>query len=409
MTLENTLSSVPYTSNAVEKLFLALAKRIHSGYLTITLPDGTQVHCQGRHDGPRADLKVHSPRFYRRLLGSGDLGFAEALIQGECATSDAVALVELAAANEAALDSLLYGRHWLRWLLRLSHRLRPNSNRGAKRNIAHHYDLGNEFYRLWLDERMNYSAGVFPEGTSDEPDQAALLPAQWAKYRRLAELAELKPGDQVLEIGCGWGGFACWAAKEIGCHVTALTISQAQHDFAVQEVRQAGLEDRVSIRLQDYRDTVEQFDKIVSIEMFEAVGEAYWSAYFSTLHRAMKPGGRAALQVITIHDDFFEGYRNNVDFIQRYIFPGGMLPSPRVLRQQVASVGLTYDREFSGGGDYARTLAIWRERFDAAWPEISQQGFDEGFRRMWQYYFDYCQAGFRMGRIDLLQFSLAKN
>ncbi|MDP6219555.1 MAG: cyclopropane-fatty-acyl-phospholipid synthase family protein, partial [Alphaproteobacteria bacterium] len=266
---------------------------------------------------------------------------------------------------------------------------------GSARNIAYHYDLGNEFYAAWLDGTMTYSSAVY------ETDSDDLSTAQTNKYRRLAELADIQPGDHVLEIGCGWGGFAKYAVEERGAHVTGITISKAQHEFASNRLAAAGLADRADVRLVDYRDVDGTFDKIVSIEMFEAVGQAYWQTYFEALSRLLKNGGRAALQAITIEEQAFEEYLANPDFIQRYIFPGGMLPSMPRLEQPVDAAGLKLVAEKGYGLDYARTLAEWRERFIAAWPSLSGKTFDMRFKRMWELYLSYCEGGFRAGQIDV--------
>ncbi len=386
-----------------ESLFLALAARVEAGELALTLPHGGERFFKGAQAGPWASLQVHHPRVFRRVLFGGTLAFAEAYMEGDCDSPDLAALVEFVIRNETALLAALDGQRWTRALQRLGHLLRPNSKRGARRNIARHYDLGNDFYALWLDRSMTYSSAVFERpGESFEA-------AQDNKYRRMAEIAAIGPDDHVLEVGCGWGGFCSWAAREIGCRITAITISPAQHAFAARRLQAEGLADKVDLRLQDYRDLEGSFDRIVSIEMLEAVGERYWPQYFATLRDRLVPGGRAALQVITIADDLFAAYREDVDFIQRYIFPGGLLPSPGRLRDQVERAGLGWRGCEGFGLDYARTVAIWRRSFEAAWPEVRALGFDERFRRMWRYYLAYCEAGFETGRIDLLQAALSRS
>lgn len=389
-----------------ESVALALATQLTHGRLTLHLPDGRTRVFEGSETGPEAEIHVRHPRVFRRLLSGGDLGFAAAYMDGDWESPDLTALIALGARNEPILERTLAGNVWARLASRLVHALRPNTRRGSRRNIAAHYDLGNAFYAAWLDPSLTYSAGLF--ATPADEDLAA---AQERKYGRIAELAGILPGDHVLEIGCGWGGFCTWAARTLGCRVTAITISREQYTFCRDRLRAEGLEHRVDLRLQDYRDLDGEFDAIVSIEMLEAVGEDYWPVYFDQLQQRLKPGARAALQVISIADDCFESYRHSVDFIQRYIFPGGMLPSAEVLRGLTAEAGLEVKSINSHGGDYARTLSLWRRRFEQAWPAIAQtpgSGFDERFRLMWRYYLAYCEAGFLVGRIDLLHLALQR-
>ncbi len=385
-----------------ESLMLALAGRIEKGEFSITLPHGCERIFKGAHPGPVARLHVHDPSVFRRTLLGGTLAFAESYMAGDCDSPDLVALVDLVIQNEAELLQSLDERPWARMLPRLGRWLRPNSKRGARRNIAWHYDLGNDFYAFWLDPTMTYSAALF------DRENESLAAAQANKYRRMAELAAIGPGDHVLEVGCGWGGFCSWAAREIGCRVTAITISRDQYNYAARRLHAEGLNDRVDLRFQDYRDLDGSFDRIVSIEMLEAVGEKYWPLYFAMLRDRLVPGGRAALQVITIDDRLYDAYRNDVDFIQRYIFPGGHLPSPSRLREPVRGAGLEWQGAERIGLHYARTLKIWGRSFEAAWPDILLLGFDERFRRMWRYYLAYCEAGFKTGRIDVLQAALTK-
>ncbi|MFD1379819.1 class I SAM-dependent methyltransferase [Fodinicurvata halophila] len=346
-------------------------------------------------------MQVYNAQFLPRFLLGGSNGFAQAYMAGHCDSPDLPAFLHLAALNMEYWSETLRGNAVYRGLQRMFHLARPNSRNGSKRNIAYHYDLGNDFYRAWLDESMTYSAALF-EGTGQ-----SLAEAQVAKYRRMAEYAGIQAGDHVLEIGCGWGGFAEYLARAYNARVTAITISDEQYAYACERIRRAGLEHLVEIRHQDYRDLDERFDRIVSIEMLEAVGERYWPLFFERLRACLKPRGRAALQVITISNRHFERYRRGADFIQRHIFPGGMLPSPEVLQAHIRQGGLvcTTDRGF--GPDYARTLAIWRARFEAAWPRLDPGAFDERFRRMWTYYLAYCEAGFRTGRIDVRHVALA--
>jgi len=380
----------------------ALASRLASGALTVTLPNGEKASYRGAEPGPAADIRIHRLRAFRRLLAGSDIGFAQSYLDGDWDSADLVALIELAARNESSLGQAIEGHVWARALNRGLHLLRRNTKRGSRRNIAAHYDLGNEFYSLWLDPTMTYSAALFAE--SGETLEAA----QARKYARMAEIADIKPEHHVLEIGCGWGGFCVWVAREIGCRVTAVTISQSQYEYARARIAAAGLSERVVVRLQDYRDLRGRYDRIVSIEMLEAVGERYWPVFFETLRARLTPGGHAALQVITINDAAFPAYRDRADFVQRYVFPGGMLPSPSALRAAVGAAGLTWERDSDHGADYARTLVDWHWRFERAWPEIAALGFDERFHRLWRYYLAYCEAGFRSGRIGLMQVGLSR-
>lgn len=290
----------------------------------------------------------------------------------------------------------------MRWVNQLRDMFKRNSKAQAKRNIMAHYDLGNEFYGAWLDPTMTYSSGIFASPNT------SLEQSQHAKYESICDQLEAGPGSHLLEIGCGWGGFAEHAAKERGARVTCLTISEAQAEFARARMERAGLSEQVEIRLEDYRDHTGQYDGVASIEMFEAVGEEYWPSYFDKIKEVLKVGGRAAIQIITIQDSLFENYRRRVDFIQRYIFPGGMLPSEAKLKEQFNMADLRFDSSKYFGQDYAQTLKLWSQMFNGAWDEIAPLGFDEPFRRMWNFYLSYCEAGFRNGRINVGQFQLTK-
>jgi cyclopropane-fatty-acyl-phospholipid synthase len=372
---------------------LSLLEKLGGGLLEVSFPDGGRfVFGDGE---PVAVMQVRDEQVFSRVLARGDIGLAEAWLDGEWSSPDVTALLTLLARNRAVLREALYGA-WHRLLLaRVRHAFNRNSRAGSRRNIMAHYDLGNEFYRQWLDRGMSYSAALFG-GNPALPLEAA----QDAKYRRILGRLAAAPGQRVLEIGCGWGGFAELATRA-GLQVTGLTLSPAQLEWARERVPDADL------RLQDYRDTTERFDHVVSIEMFEAVGERWWPTYFRTVANALKPEGRAVIQSITIRDDLFADYRKGTDFIQQYIFPGGMLPSREIFRAQAARQGLTVRDEFAFGPDYARTLALWREAFEASWPQIAPLGFDETFRRLWLFYLSYCEAGFLAGSIDVVQFELA--
>jgi len=382
----------------VVRPLLKSLENIRHGQLNLLLPNGGSQVFTGEQAGPVATLTVHRPfRLMLRLLQHADIGFAEAYMAGDWESDDLGELLQLLALNEHDLG--LSGNPLLRWHDRLQHLKRQNNLRGSRRNIAYHYDLGNDFYRLWLDRSMTYSAALF-EHPSEPLEQA-----QERKYQRMLQLLDARPGSHILEIGCGWGGFAEFAARQ-GHRITGITLSREQLAFAQTRIARAGLSGQVELRLQDYRQLDERFDHIVSIEMFEAVGERYWPTYFETLRRCLRPGGRAALQVITIDDEYFNPYRQRADFIQKYIFPGGMLPSVKVFSEQASAAALRVCRQDLYGLDYAETLRRWDERFTAAAKEVARQGFDARFMRMWRYYLAYCEAGFRSGRIDLMQVAL---
>ena len=371
-----------------------IAALLERGQITILTPDGARVEHTAPQPGPAALLHIHRWRALRRLATGGDIGFAQAYIDGDWTSPDLTALIALVAENIRAFDAIIDGFVPMRVASRLRHMLRSNSRAGSRRNIEFHYDLGNDFYRLWLDESMTYSAAcALPPGTSLEAAQAA-------KLSRIVDLLDVLPGQRVLEIGCGWGALAARIAQT-GAHVTGLTLSREQLAFARDAARQQGLADRVDLRLEDYRDATGQFDRIVSIEMLEAVGEAYWPTYFAALRARLRPGGRAVLQVITIAEDRFDSYRRDTDFIQHFVFPGGMLPTPRIIAEQARKAGLALLATHHFPDGYADTLAHWRQRFAAAWPAIATQGFDERFRRMWHYYLSYCEAGVRTRATDV--------
>lgn len=369
-----------------------MLEKLDNGRLEVRLPDGASaLFGEGE---PGVVLHVHDEAMFGRVLARGDIGLAEAYLDGQWDSPDITALLGLLARNREALKKAVYGS-WRQLLAaRVRHWLNRNSRAGSRRNIMAHYDLGNDFYRLWLDDTMSYSAAIYHEA-----DDGSLRGAQQAKYGRILDRLQARAGERVLEIGCGWGGFAEMAAAR-GIDITGLTLSPAQLAWAQARVPGADL------RLQDYRDLNERFDHVVSIEMFEAVGERWWPSYFETLAASLKPGGKAVVQSITIHDALFADYRKGTDFIQQYIFPGGMLPSRSAFRAQAAKAGLKVSDEFAFGRDYARTLAEWRSSFEQRWPEIQKLGFDDTFRRLWRMYLCYCEAGFLAGNIDVVQFEL---
>jgi cyclopropane-fatty-acyl-phospholipid synthase len=384
------------------KILLRAAKKLRVGTLHMELPDGRKLSFGGALDGPTGTMIVRDYKFARRVLAGGDIGLAEGYFAGEWDTPDLSAVLSMLVLNLDELSDVANGRIVSIIANMVRHAMRENTKTGSRKNILEHYDLGNDFYQRWLDPSMTYSSARF------DSEAKSLEAAQARKYQTLAESIALKPGDHVLEIGCGWGGFAEYAAKEYGARVTGVTISNAQHAYATERMKKAGLSDRVDIQLKDYRDIEGPFDAVASIEMFEAVGERYWPAYFGKLAEVLKPGGRAGLQIITIKDELFHQYRRRADFIQRYVFPGGMLPSVERLQEEVKRAGLIWQGASQFGQSYADTLAEWGTRFRGAWSDIRNLGFDERFKRLWSFYLSYCEAGFKSGRIDVAQFALAK-
>ena len=380
----------------------SLAQKINNGRIDFVLPDGRRFRVDAPNPGPVAEITVHNPDTFARLIREGDLGMADAYLEGRWSTPDLQAFMDVVHAdNNDAYDSFA-GMQLVRIWERLRHWMNRNTKENARKNISYHYDLGNAFYGLWLDDTMTYSSAIFETG------QESLENAQTAKYKSMVDQMGAKPGDHVLEIGCGWGGFAEYAAKERGLKVTGLTISQEQYDYATSRIQKAGLSDQVEFKLQDYRDERGTYDGIASIEMFEAVGEQYWSVYFNSLRERLKPGKNATLQIITVEDVRFEIYRKSVDFIQKYIFPGGMLPSPSVLRQEVEKAGLNVMKSIEFGESYSQTLRRWHETFNQRWDDVALLGFDGRFRRMWNFYLTSCAAGFHSGCIDVTQITVTK-
>ena len=382
---------------------LGLLARLKIGTLTLHAPDGNyQVF--GTHEAPFAALHIHHWEMCAEVLKSGDIGFAEGYMAGEWTTPDLAALLRLLIANRNHIEGAIYG-HWLgRFAYRIKHLLNRNNRSNSRKNIHAHYDLGNAFYKLWLDGTMNYSSAWF-EGDQTQP----MAQAQKAKVRRALRMVNAKPGDRVLEIGCGWGALAESATTEFGAHITGVTLSTEQLGFANARMQAQGVQQRADLRVQDYRDIADApFDAICSIEMIEAVGQAYWPTYFQTISRLLKPGGRACVQSITIDDSLFERYLQSTDFIQQYIFPGGCLPSPGEFRKQAQAAGLQVVDELNFGPDYAETLRRWRERFMQQVDEVQKLQFDDRFIRLWAFYLAYCEAAFDEANIDVIQFTLTK-
>jgi len=398
---ENASTAVRPGAHALVGKVVGVLSKISIGRLDVTLPDGS-FHALGPGGEPHAAMVINRWRAVRRLLTQGDMGFVESYLDGDWDSPDPSKVVEIAVVNRPHAKTHELDGFWHRIRNRIIHTLRANNKRGAKRNISAHYDLGNDFSQQWLDPTMTYSSAYFTD------DNVPLDQAQEQKYRRIAELLRLQPGHNVLEVGFGWGGFAEFAIKEYGCSITGLTLSKEQLNFAGERLQKAGLSDRVDLRLQDYRDVDGQYDRIASIEMFEAVGEANWPHYFNMVRDRLVQGGEAALQIITIDDGHFDRYRRSADFIQRYIFPGGMLPSVSALKDQVEQAKLQLVDMSHFGDSYAQTLREWRTRFLGAWSDIEPLGFDERFRRMWEMYLAYCEGGFRAKLIDVGHFKIAR-
>ncbi len=379
-----------------------LVGKLNSGRVDFILPDGRRFRAEGLKPGPVAEVTINNPDVFARLVREGDLGFCDAYLDGWWTTPDLQAFMDFIHADNDDMYDGFPGMALVRAWEKARFWFQSNTKRQALKNISYHYDLGNDFYSLWLDETMTYSSALF--NTSQE----SLEKAQIAKYASMVDQMGVQPGDHVLEIGCGWGGFAEYAAKERGLKVTGLTISKEQLEYAQKRIKKKGLSDKVNLKLQDYRDETGVYDGVASIEMFEAVGEKYWPVYFDKIKQCLKPGKQATLQIITIQDARWEVYRKSVDFIQKYIFPGGMLPSPSVLRKEVHKAGLSVQHSIEFGKSYSQTLRRWFEVFNNKWDNISAMGFDDRFRRMWNFYLTSCAATFESGNCDVTQITLQK-
>ena len=379
-----------------------LCSKLNTGRLDFELPDGRVFRVEGSKSGPVAYVKINDNDIFARLIRDGDLGFSEAYMDGAWDSPDLHAFMDFVHADNGDLYDGFPGMGLVRKWEQFRFWLQSNSKKQARKNISHHYDLGNDFYGLWLDDTMTYSSAIFEQGDN------SLEMAQRAKYASMVDQMGAQPGDHILEIGCGWGGFAEYAAKERGLKVTGLTISKEQLKYAQDRMERNGLQDLVELKLQDYRDETGTYDGIASIEMFEAVGQKYWPIYFDKVKECLKPGKNATLQIITIQDARWDVYRNTVDFIQKYIFPGGMLPSPTVLRQEVVKAGLEVEKSIEFGKSYAQTLRMWHDTFNDRWDQIEKMGFDDRFRRMWNFYLTSCASTFEYGNCDVTQITIKK-
>ena len=387
-----------------------LLKNFEVGNITLRYPQGKSVQYGKPESEPSAYMKVNSHRMIRKLLVEGDVGLAESYMDGDWESSNLVPILELGPRNVDAIENKILGFKFFRLKNLFQHLLRPNSLRGSQRNIADHYDLGNSFYLPWLDRSMTYSSALFEDEHDRNPDNVEehLYHGQIRKYQYIADQLNLKPGMKVLEIGCGWGGFAEIAARDYGCQVDGITISKEQLAYASKRIQNSGLSKQVNLFFQDYRDLEGKYDRIVSIEMLEAVGEKNWPTYFNQVKQLLKPEGEALIQTILIEDSRFEDYRKKADFIQRYIFPGGMLPSLEILKPIFSEYELKLNDVMHFGNSYGKTMNLWNQMFQNAWSEIQNQNFDLRFKRMWEYYLAYCETGFNTGAIDVAMIHLQK-
>lgn len=379
-----------------------MMKHLPRGRVDFILPDGRTFRAESEKPGYVAILEVHNVDLFARLIREGDLGFCEAYLDGWWSTPDLMAFMDLVSDDAEAIYDGFPGQGVIRTYEKLRFWWQSNSKRQARKNISYHYDLGNEFYGLWLDDTMTYSSAKYETGQED------LEKAQTQKYASMVDEMGVKAGDHVLEIGCGWGGFAEYAAKERGLKVTGLTISQEQYNYAVERIEKAGLSDLVTFKMQDYRDETGTYDGIASIEMFEAVGEKYWPTYFNAVRERLKPGARGTFQIILVQDKRWHVYKRGVDFIQKYIFPGGMLPAPTILRETIGKAGLEVTQSVEFGQSYSETLRRWYETFNDKWDHVADLGFDDRFRRMWNFYLTSCAGAFRGGICDVTQITVTR-
>ncbi len=391
-----------YFSNSIERLAINFLSRNNYGEIYVTFPSGISRNFIGNLQGHKADIKFNNYKLIYKLFKNGSIGFAESYMDGDFETQNLSNLLLFAHQNELSYLNKKKANFVNNFSIKLHHYLNKNTKKGSKKNIYHHYDLGNNFYKYWLDESMTYSSALFKNKTDD------LNKAQINKYSEIADQLKLNDNSKILEIGCGWGGFSTFVAKNYGSKVKAITISKQQYEFTANKIFKEGLNDRVTLEMCDYRDVKEKFSHIVSIEMFEAVGKEYWRTYFDKLKNSLSDNGLASLQIITIKDEKVDYYQNNPDFIQQYIFPGGVLPSKNQIKKITNQIGLKCNEFKSFGQSYAKTLKLWNNQFQLSWEELSTMGFNLRFKRMWEYYLSYCEAGFTNGSTDVSHFLLNK-
>ena len=397
--VSNTSLTLPWHARTI----LSLLEKIQIGQLTLVSPEGEKFIFRGTQSGIEANIQIHDWTVCKACLKSGDIGLAETYIDGLWDSTDIQSLLRLFLVNRQVIEKAIYGNWWGRLGYRIKHWLNKNSKAGSKKNIHAHYDIGNAFYSLWLDPSMTYSSACF------ENKDTSLIEAQEAKYQRIINSIDVHAGQNILEVGCGWGGLMEVASKH-GINIDCLTISQEQATYAGDRAQRikSDASGEVNILIRDYRDHQNQYDGIASIEMFEAVGEKYWSTYFEMIQRCLKPGKKACIQTIVIADNLFDKYRRSSDFIQQYVFPGGMLPSIKKFKEAAQSKGLIVEDVYQFGQDYQKTLCLWHQKFNQHLQEIKQQGFDEKFIRLWNLYLMYCAAGFAENSTDVVQFTLSK-
>ena len=384
---------------AIDKLVFNILKSIDYGYLEITTFDGKILSFGNLNENLKVKLKIQNPNFTYNLIRTGSVGLAESYMRNEFETDNLSNLIEITARNIKIIHKFA-GALDVPILNYVKNKIIKNTKKRSKKNIAKHYDLGNEFFSLWLDDTLTYSSAIFDDKKKDLSD------AQNNKYQKLIDLIRPNNGDKVLEIGCGWGGFAEYLGKKYDVKLDCITISKKQFDYTKERIHKCGLNEKVSIEIKDYRDLKGKYNSIASIEMIEAVGQNYLESYFNTIKSNLSTDGKAAIQAITIDDSLFDRYKNKEDFIQKYIFPGGFLPNKNSINKLVSANGLTINSYISYADHYANTLAIWRNEFNRKWDLIKNQGFDNTFKRMWEFYLSYCEAGFKSKNIDLIQFSL---
>ena len=385
--------------SASDKLVFNILNRIDHGYLEITSFNGHTLKFGNPEDNLKANLIIKKPNFTYNLVSGGSIGFAECYMRGEIETNNLSNLIELTARNIKIIYKFS-GLLDLPVINFIKNKIIKNTKNRSKDNIAKHYDLGNDFFSLWLDDTLTYSSAIFENETKN------LAEAQNNKYQKLIDLINPNNGDKVLEIGCGWGGFAEYIGKKYDVKLDCITISKKQFEYTKERIHKCGLNEKVNIEIKDYRDLKGKYNSIASIEMIEAVGQNYLDSYFKTIKGNLSENGKVAIQAITIDDSLFDRYKNKQDFIQKYIFPGGFLPNKNSINKYVSDNGLTINSYISCADDYANTLAIWKEEFNKKWNLIKDQGFDLTFKRMWEFYLSYCEAGFKSKNIDLIQFSL---